>query len=51
MLQTLKVKIVKMGNSIRMTIPKLVIRALKWEVGDTVEIGVEDDTMIVKKSA
>jgi antitoxin component of MazEF toxin-antitoxin module len=45
------VKIVKVGNSLHMTIPKTIIRALNWEVEDTVEIGAEEDTMIVKKGA
>jgi antitoxin component of MazEF toxin-antitoxin module len=48
---TIQVKIVKVGNSLHMTIPKTIIRALNWEVEDTVEIGAEEDTMIVKKGA
>ena len=44
-----KVKAVKIGNSIRMTIPKQIIDYLKIEVGDTLEIIVEDSKMIIQK--
>ena len=44
-----KVKAVKIGNSIRMTIPKQIVDYLKISEGDRLEIIVEDNTMIVKK--
>ena len=46
---TIKVKIAKMGNSVRMTIPKPVLDALEWKDGDIVEVGIEEETMIVKR--
>ena len=48
---TIKVKIAKMGNSVRMTIPKPVLEALEWNDGDMVEVGIEDSRMIVEKAA
>jgi antitoxin component of MazEF toxin-antitoxin module len=47
----LKVKLSKVGNSLKMTVPKPALWALKWEEGDMLEIDVEEDTMIVKKSS
>ena len=47
---TIEVKIAKMGNSLRMTIPVPVARTLNLKDGDTVEIGVKDGAMIVKKA-
>ena len=44
-----KVKAVKIGTSIRMTIPKQIVDYLKIVEGDRLEIIVEDNTMIVKK--
>ena len=46
---TIRVKIAKMGNSLRMTIPVDVARALDLNDGDYVEIGITDSFMIVKK--
>jgi antitoxin component of MazEF toxin-antitoxin module len=46
---TIEVKIAKMGNSLRMTIPVPVAKALKFQDGDTVEVGIKDDAMIVRK--
>jgi AbrB family looped-hinge helix DNA binding protein len=43
------VKAVKIGNSIRMTIPKPVVDYLKIGAGDTLEITVQDTEMVVKK--
>ena len=48
---TIKVKIAKMGNSVRMTIPKPVLESLKWMDGDTVEVGIDGDKMIVEKTS
>ena len=47
---TIPVKVVKIGNSLRITIPKPVAFKLKIEEGDTVEVGITDNTMIVKKA-
>lgn len=44
------VKAVKIGNSIRMTIPKPVVDYLKIEEGDTLKITVQDSEMLVKKA-
>jgi AbrB family looped-hinge helix DNA binding protein len=43
------VKVVKIGNSLRMTIPKQITDYLKIAEGDTLEIVVTDHTMTVKK--
>jgi AbrB family looped-hinge helix DNA binding protein len=43
------VKVVKIGNSLRMTIPKPVTDYLTIIEGDTLEITVTDSTMTVKK--
>jgi len=43
------VKVVRVGNSLRMTIPKEVTRALDIEEGDTLEVGLNDHSIIVKK--
>jgi AbrB family looped-hinge helix DNA binding protein len=47
---TIKVKLSKIGNSLRMTIPKPVIETLDWKEGDTLEIGVTGSSMTVKKA-
>jgi len=46
-----KVKAVKIGNSIRMTIPKEIVEYLKIAAGDTLEVIVQDSEMMVKKRA
>lgn len=45
----IKVKIAKMGNSLRMTIPKSIAWALDWKPGDYVEVNIIDGKMIVKR--
>jgi len=45
-----EVKAVKIGNSIRMTIPKQIANYLKIKEGDTLEITVQDSQMVVKKA-
>jgi len=47
---TIPVKVVKIGNSLRMTIPKPVVEALQIEEGDTLQVGITDGSMIVKKA-
>ena len=44
-----KVKAVKIGNSIRMTIPKPVADYLNINEGDSLEVTVQDSEMVVKK--
>jgi AbrB family looped-hinge helix DNA binding protein len=44
-----KVKAVKIGNSLRMTIPKQIADYLEINSGDEIEITVQDHEMIVKK--
>jgi bifunctional DNA-binding transcriptional regulator/antitoxin component of YhaV-PrlF toxin-antitoxin module len=34
-----------------MTIPQPILRSLGWKVGDIVEVGVDDSSMIVKKKS
>ena len=46
-----KVKVVKIGNSLRMTIPKPVTDYLEIAEGNTLEIVVTDHTMTVKKKS
>jgi len=43
------VKAVKIGNSIRMTIPKQIVDYLKISQGDSLEVTVQDSEMVVKK--
>ena len=45
-----KVKVVKIGNSLRMTIPKQITDYLGITEGATLEIIVTDSTMTVKKA-
>ena len=47
---TLRVKLSKMGNSLRMTVPVPVLQALGWKDGDILEVGLTDSSMIVKKA-
>jgi antitoxin component of MazEF toxin-antitoxin module len=44
-----KVKVVKIGNSLRMTIPKQIVDYLKIEAGNILEITVTDSVMTVQK--
>lgn len=44
-----KVKAVKIGNSIRMTIPKQIVDYLEIGEGDTLEVTVQDHEIVVKK--
>ena len=48
---TIEIKIVKIGNSLRITIPKDVARTLGWKEGDILQIGVVDETMTAKKAS
>lgn len=44
-----KVKAVKIGNSIRMTIPKPIVDYLGISEGDTLEVTVQNHTMNMEK--
>jgi bifunctional DNA-binding transcriptional regulator/antitoxin component of YhaV-PrlF toxin-antitoxin module len=46
---TIQVKLTKIGNSFRITVPIEVVRALSLLEGDMLEIGLTDSCMIVKK--
>ena len=47
---TITVKVVKVGNSLRMMIPKEVVRALDIKEGNTLEVGLDNHSIIVKKT-
>jgi len=47
---TIQVKLNRVGNSLKMTIPKEVARALNWKSGDILEIGLDNSHMTVKKT-
>jgi len=44
-----KIKVVKVGNSLRMTIPKEIAEAMKLRVADVVVVTLDDKRMIVRK--
>jgi putative addiction module antidote len=46
-----KIKIVKVGNSLRITIPKEIVEALRLKAGDSVDITVEDSRIIVCRAS
>ena len=46
---TIPVKVVKIGNSLRMTIPKPVATALGIQAGDVLEVGLDGGSMTVKR--
>jgi len=46
---TMRVKVAKMGNSLRMTIPVDVARTLDIKDGDYLLVGVTNNHIIVKK--
>ena len=48
---TISVKLGKIGNSVRMTIPQPVLKALDWKEGDTVNVGISNNSMIVIKES
>jgi putative addiction module antidote len=47
---TIDVKLTKIGNSLRITVPKEVLKTLNWKAGDMLEVGLTDHSMIVKKA-
>lgn len=44
-----EMSVVKVGNSLRMTIPKEIVKAMNLEKGDTLLVGMNNGDMIVKK--
>jgi len=47
---TIIVKVVRIGNSLRMTIPRSVARVLELKEGDALEVGISNDVIIAKKA-
>jgi hypothetical protein len=47
---TILVKLTRIGNSLRLTVPKDVLRVLEWKEGDMLEVGTTDHVMTVKKT-
>jgi AbrB family looped-hinge helix DNA binding protein len=45
-----KRKVVKIGHSMRITIPTEIVESLNIHAGETLEINVESGTMIIRKS-
>ena len=45
-----KPRLTKIGNSVRMTIPMHLLRALNWKEGDIVDVGIKKGSMIVSNS-
>jgi AbrB family looped-hinge helix DNA binding protein len=46
----IKVKAVKSGDSIHMTIPKQIVEYLNIKPGDTLKVTVQDSEILVKKA-
>ncbi len=44
-----KVKLGKVGNSYRVTIPMEMITDLKWKEGDMLRIGMEDSKLTIRR--
>lgn len=47
---SIRVKMNKNGNSMKMTIPVPVLWVLGWEKGDILELDVKKSTLLVKKA-
>lgn len=45
----LRVKLAKIGNSMRVTIPKEIVDVLKLKEGDEVRIDLKDGNIVIKK--
>lgn len=45
-----KVKLGKVGNSYRVTIPMEMISDLGWKEGDTLRIGMDEEIVTIRKS-
>jgi AbrB family looped-hinge helix DNA binding protein len=44
-----KIKVVKIGNSLRVTIPKEITEAVDLKKGNMVEVYLDDDKIIIRK--
>lgn len=44
-----KVKLGKVGNSFKVTIPREMIQDLGWKEGDVLRIGLEDDRLSIRR--
>jgi len=44
-----KIKVVRIGNSLRITVPKEIAEALEIQAGDLVGVSLNDKRIIVKK--
>ena len=47
---TIPVKVVKIGNSLRMTIPKPVAQSLGIREGDLLDVGISNDSILAKRA-
>ena len=47
---TIKVKLNRVGHSLKITIPVDILRVLNWKEGDFLELGVDNSHMTVKKT-
>ena len=47
---TIRVKLNRVGNSLKMTVPVEILRALNWKEGDLLELGLTDHHMTVSKT-
>ena len=45
-----KIKLGKVGNSFKVTIPSEMIEELGWKSGDILRIGLDDEKLIIRKS-
>jgi putative addiction module antidote len=45
----LAVKLTKIGNSMRVTIPREIIEVMKLKEGDILRVDIKDGTIIIKK--
>ena len=46
---TIPIKVVKIGNSLRVTIPKPIVDALNIKEGDTMDVGVTENIISMKR--
>jgi len=44
-----EIRVVKVGNSLRVTIPREIARSMKLKAGDTVGISLTDDKAVIRK--
>ena len=44
-----KIKVVKIGNSLRITIPKEIVESMKLRAGDTVGVSLSNNEIVVRR--